>query len=68
LANYASLCQAAANEMALNGTSPLMAIEVAAKQVLSPSYTAKPIDFTERIGMVRRRLEQRDQIPLLPES
>jgi KilA-N domain len=68
LANYASLCQAAANEMALNGTSPLMAIEVAAKQVLSPSYIAKPIDFTERIGLVRRRLEQRDQIPLLPES
>lgn len=68
LANYASLCQAAANEMAVNKTSPLVAIEVAAKQVLSPSYIAKPIDFTERIGLVRRRLEQRDQIPLLPES
>lgn len=68
LANYASLCQAAANEMALNGTSPVLAIEVAARQVLSPSYIAKPIDFTERIGLVRRRLEQKDQIPLLPES
>ncbi len=68
LANYASLCQAAANEMALNGTSPLVAIDVAARQVLSPSYVAKPIDFTERIGLVRRRLEQKDQVRLLPES
>lgn len=68
LANYASLCQAAANEMVLNGTSPLAAIEVAARQVLSPSYVAKPIDFTERIGLVRRRLEQKDQVRLLPES
>jgi hypothetical protein len=68
LANYASLCQAAANEMVLNGTSPLAAIEVAAKQVLSPSYIAKPIDFTERINLVRRRLEQKDQLPLLSED
>ena len=68
LADYASLCQAAANEMSLNGTSPLTAIEVAARQVLSPSYVAKPIDFTERIGLVRRRLEQKDQVPLLPED
>jgi KilA-N domain len=68
LANYASLCQAAANEMATNGTSPLIAIEVAAKQVLSPSYTAKPIDFAERISLVRRRLDQKDQVRLLPES
>lgn len=68
LADYASLCQAAANEMAMNSTSPLIAIEIAAKQVLSPNYVAKPINFTERIGLVRRRLEQKDQIPLLPES
>jgi KilA-N domain len=68
LANYASLCQAAANEMAANGTSPLKAIDIAAKQILSPSYVAKPIDFTERISLVRRRLEQKDQIPLLPED
>ena len=68
LANYASLCQAAANEMLLNGTSPLIAIDIAAKQVLSHSYVAKPIDFTEQIILVRRRLEQRDQMPLLPES
>lgn len=68
LANYASLCQAAANEMSLNGTFPLIAIDIAARQVLSPSYVAKPIDFTERINLVRRRLEQKDQIPLLPEN
>ncbi len=62
LANYASLCQAAANEMALNKTSPLAAIDIASKQVLSFTYVAKPIDFTERIALVRRRLEQRDQM------
>jgi len=64
LANYAALCQAAANEMAINKTSPSKAIEIAAKQVLSLTYVAKPIDFTERIGLVRRRLEQRDQLIL----
>jgi hypothetical protein len=68
LANYASLCQAAANEMSMNGTSPLAAIEIAAKQVLSPSYVAKPIDFTERISLVRRRLDQKDQVRLLPDN
>lgn len=68
LANYASLCQAAANEMAMNGTSPLKAIEIAARQVLSHTYSAKPIDFTERIALVRRRLAQRDQLPLLPDN
>lgn len=65
LADYAALCQAAANEMALNKTHPMKAIEIAAKQVLSLEYTPKPIDFTERIGLVRRRLEQRDQLLLL---
>jgi KilA-N domain len=65
LADYGNLCQAAANEMAMNGTSPLLAIEIASKQVLSPKYISKPIDFTERISLVRRRLEQKDQLPLL---
>lgn len=65
LAHYAALCQASANEMALNKTHPLKAIEIAAKQVLSLNYVAKPIDFTERIGLVRRRLEQRDQLLLI---
>lgn len=64
LVNYASLCQAAANEMALNGTPPLDAIEIAARQVLSLKYQPKPINFTERIDLVRRRLEQRDQLLL----
>jgi len=68
LANYASLCQAAANEMATNGTAPLTAIDIAVKQVLSISYVAKPIDFTERISLVCRRLNQKDQLPLLPIS
>lgn len=68
LANYASLCQAAANEMSMNGTSPLDAIDIAAKQVLSSSYVAKPIDFTERIALVRKRLEQKDQLPFLPKN
>ena len=64
LANYAALCQAAANEMSMNNTSPLEAIDIAARQVLSPKYIAKPIDFTEQISLVRRRLDQRDQFTL----
>jgi hypothetical protein len=65
LADYASLCQAAANEMAINQTHPLQAIDIAVKQVLSRNYVPKPIDFTERIALVRRRLEQRDQLSLM---
>lgn len=64
LTDYASLCQAAANEMAANNTHPSDAIDIAAKQVLSTKYIAKPIDFTERIDLVRRRLEQKDQYTL----
>lgn len=64
LANYAALCQAAANNMAL-GMEPFKAIRAAAKQVLPLDYNPKPIDFTERIGLVRRRLEQKDQLLLL---
>jgi hypothetical protein len=64
LADYASLCQAAANEMAMNRTHPLQAIDIAVKQVLPQNYVAQPIDFTERIALVRRRLEQRDQLLL----
>ena len=64
LADYAAMCQAAANEMALNGTNPLDALDIAARQVLPQSYRARPIDFAERIDLVRRRLEQRDQLSL----
>jgi hypothetical protein len=64
LVNYAALCQAAANEMAVNKTSPLLAIDIAARQVLPQNYVARPIDFTERIGLVRQRLEQRGQLLL----
>lgn len=65
LANYAALCQAAANEMAVNRTHPLKALDIAAQQVLSQKHIAKPIDFTERIALVRKRLEQKDQLLLL---
>lgn len=61
LANYAALCQAAANNMA-GGMYPIDAVRLAAKQVLPLDYVPVPIDFTERIGLVRRRLEQRDQL------
>jgi hypothetical protein len=64
LADYAALCQAAANEMSVNGTHPLKAIDIAAQQVLSHSHAPKQIDFTERIALVRQRLEQRDQLRL----
>ena len=62
LADYAGMCQAAANEMAINATEPLQALDIAAQQVLPRDYQAKPIDFTERISLVRRRLEQKDQL------
>jgi len=62
LADYASMCQAAANEMFRNGTPPLDAIDIAIQQVLPRNYIAKPIDFTEQIDLVRRRIEQRDQL------
>lgn len=65
LANYASLCQAAANEIALNGTAPIQSIDIAAQQVLPASYIAKPIDFTERISLVRERIAQRGQLLLI---
>lgn len=65
LANYAALCQAAANEMAVNKTHPLKALDIAAQQVLSQKHTAKQIDFAERIALVRKRLGQKDQLLLL---
>jgi KilA-N domain len=64
LVNYGTLCQAAANEMIANGTDPLTAIDVAAKQVLAKNYIAKPIDFTEQISLVRQRIAQRDQLKI----
>ena len=63
LANYAAICQASANNMA-RGIHPIEAVRFAAKQVLPLDYVPKPIDFTERIDLVRRRLEQRDQLRL----
>ena len=54
----------AANEMRMNGTDPLIAIDIAAKQVLSKDYVAQPIDFTEQISLVRQRIAQRDQLKI----
>ncbi len=65
LTNYAALCQAAANEVQMNNTPPIEAIRKAAKYVLPLDYIPKPIDFTERISLVRRRLHQRDQLLLI---
>lgn len=62
LVNYGTLCQAAANEMKANGTDPITAIEIAARQVLPVSYEPKQIVFTERIALVRERINQRDQL------
>jgi KilA-N domain len=64
LVNYGTLCQAAANEMSLNGTDAIQAIDIAARQVLSSSYVPKPIDFTEQISLVRQRIAQRDQLKI----
>lgn len=64
LVNFGTLCQAAANEMRMNGTDPLTAIDIAAKQVLSKDYVAQPIDFTEQISLVRQRIAQRDQLKI----
>ncbi|OYE06002.1 hypothetical protein [Nostoc sp. 'Peltigera membranacea cyanobiont' 232] len=66
LANYAAVCQAATNNME-QGMHPINAIRLAAKQVLSSSYIPKPIDFTERIALVRLRIQHSNQINLLPE-
>jgi len=56
LANYAAVCQAATNNME-QGMHPINAIRLAAKQVLPSSYIPKPVDFTEQIALVRRRIE-----------
>ena len=50
--------------MRMNGTDPLIAIDIAAKQVLSKDYVAQPIDFTEQISLVRQRIAQRDQLKI----
>lgn len=66
LANYAAVCQAATNNME-QGMHPINAIRLAAKQVLPSNYAPKAIDFTERIALVRLRIQQANQISLLPE-
>lgn len=60
LANYAALCQAAANNIE-NGMHPINAVQLAAKQVLPSAYVPKPIDFTEEVSLARKRIEQVQQ-------
>ncbi len=57
LSNYAAICQAAANNME-QGIEPINAVRLAAKQVLPSNYTPKPIDFTEKIALVRQRVSR----------
>lgn len=57
LADYASICQAAANNIE-NGMHPINAIRLAAKQVLPSNHVPTPIDFTEKISLARYRLDQ----------
>lgn len=67
LANFAAVCQAAANEMHRSKVSPKKAIDRAIQQVLSRFYEPKPIDFTEQISLVRERIQSRDQMKLKSE-
>jgi len=55
LSDYAAVCQAAANNME-QGMQPINAIRLAAKQVLPSNYVPRPIDFTEKIALVRQRV------------
>lgn len=55
LSDYAAICQAAANNMEL-GMEPINAVRLAAKQVLPSNYVPRPIDFTEKIALVRQRV------------
>jgi hypothetical protein len=57
LADYAAICQAAANNIE-NGLHPINAIKLAAKQVLPSNHVPSQIDFTEKINLARYRLEQ----------
>lgn len=67
LTNYAALCQAAANNMENQGMHPINAVRLAARQVLPSNYVPKQIDFTERIQLVRLRIERARNQGLLPE-
>lgn len=64
LANFAAVCQAAANNME-NGMHPINAVRLAVKQVLPNDYKAKPINFTERIALVRQRISDNKNKNLL---
>jgi KilA-N domain len=55
LSDYAAICQAAANNMEV-GMEPINAVRLAAKQVLPSNYVPRPIDFTEKIALVRQRV------------
>lgn len=65
LANFAAVCQAAANNME-NGMHPINAVRTAVKQVMPLDYVPKPIDFTERISLVRKRIADAKNKGILP--
>lgn len=65
LANFAVVCQAAANNME-QGMHPVNAVRLAVKQVLPSDYQPKPIDFTERIALVRQRVDEARNKRTLP--
>ena len=57
LSDYAAICQAAANNMEL-GIEPINAVRLAAKQVLPSNYVPRPIEFAEKIALVRQRVSK----------
>lgn len=66
LADYAAVCQAAANNME-EGMHPINAVRLAAHQVLPRDRVLKPIDFIEQIKLVRGRIAQAQDRGVLPE-
>ena len=67
LANFAAVCQAAANNIE-GGMHPINAVRLAVKQVMPSNYVPTPIDFTERISLVRNRIKEAEVRGQLPAS
>ncbi|MEM6614110.1 MAG: KilA-N domain-containing protein [Cyanobacteria bacterium P01_C01_bin.72] len=65
LSNFAAVCQASANNIE-QGMHPINAVRLAVKQVMPSNYDPTPIDFTERIDLVRQRIEQSQRQDRLP--
>jgi len=58
LQRYIAVCEAAANYMLRDGLHPITAVERATEIVLPANYLPEPIDFSENIKFVRKRLIQ----------